>query len=281
MMTLDRKNPAKTKWNFEVGADDLRKRKAKLDPHRVCTVSGCSTMVSPENLGVLCTKHHWRQREAGHAWHPMPRGKQRKAARRAVARYLDEVSKSKDAGRLLAFMDAAVKRLREPVSNALKPAQIRREAHSLTTKGKSQIVWAWLNQRQDFERLAYRLLIEAMALEVWARCFYEGQKVSLPRLLHTTVGRTAVWCSHIQETKIRTTTQWVTRSCYPASEGPMQKVTADIPVTDRWRPTPYVRVAVGKRVFLALREVLPANWITDDMIADTLRDCQSMEEKPK
>ncbi len=212
----------------------------------------------------------------------MPRGKQRNAARRAVARYLDKTSKSNDAGRLLTLLQAAINRkLREPVTNALKPAQIRREAPSLTTSGKSQIVWAWLSRRQDFDRLAYRLLIEAMTLEVWARCFYEDQKANLPRLLHTTVGRTAVWCSHIQETKIRTTTQWVSRSCYPASEGPMQKVSADIPVTDRWRPTPYVRVAVGKRVFIALRDALPANWITDDMIADTLRDYQTMEEQPK
>ena len=34
----------------------------------------------------------------------------------------------------------------------------------------------------------------------------------------------------------------------------MQKTTVEVPVTDRWKPTPYVRVAVGKRVFLALRE---------------------------
>lgn len=127
--TLDRKNPAKTKWSSEIGADDLRNRKAKLSPHRICTAPGCPTKVSPENLGTLCTKHHWRQREAGHAWHPMPSGKQRRAARRAVARYLE--CQSNDAGRLLTLLQAAISRkLREPVSNALKPAQIRREAHS-------------------------------------------------------------------------------------------------------------------------------------------------------
>lgn len=282
MHTLQKRDRRLSPSGHVRAVERLRQDKARLDLNRVCTVPACSTRVSPENLGSLCTRHRWRQKEAGHAWHPMPRGKPRKAARRAVARYLDAASQSNDAGRLLTLLQAAISRkLREPVSNALKPAQIRRETHSLTTKGKSQIVWAWLNQRQDFDRLAYRLLIEAMTLEVWARCFYEGQKVHLPRLLHTTVGRTAVWCSHIQETKIRTTTQWVSRSCYPASEGPMQKVSADIPVTDRWRPTPYVRVAVGKRVFLALREALPANWITDNMIADTLRDYQSMKEQSK
>ena len=189
MMTLERKNPAKTKWSFEVGAEDLRKRKAKLDPNRVCTVPGCSTLVSKENLGPLCTKHVWRQREAGHAWHPMPMGKQRKAARQAVVRYLDEVSTSRDAGRFLAFMDVAVNRLKEPTGNALKPPQIRREAPSLTTKGKSQIVFAWLNKRKDFEQFARRLLIEAMTLEVWAACFYQDQKAKLPKLLNTTVGQ--------------------------------------------------------------------------------------------
>jgi len=282
MHTLQKRDRRLSPSGHARAVERLQRDKARLDPHRICTVPGCSTRVSPENLGSLCTKHRWRQKEAGHAWHPMPRGKQRRAARRAVARYLDAASQSNDAGRLLALLQTAVNRkLREPVSNALKPAQIRREAHSLTTKGKSQIVWAWLSQRQDFDRLAYRLLIEAMMVEVWARCFYEGQKVNLPRLLHTTVGRTAVWCSHIQETKIRATTQWIARSCYPASEGPMQKVTAEIPVTDQWRPTPYVRVAVGKRVFLALREALPANWITDDMIANALRDYQSMKEQQK
>ena len=51
----------------------------------------------------------------------------------------------------------------------------------------------------------------------------------------------------------------------------MQKTTVEVPVTDRWKPTPYVRVAVGKRVFIALREMLPANWVTDQMIAETLK----------
>jgi hypothetical protein len=100
--------------------------------------------VSKENLGTFCTKHHRRQREAGHAWHPIPKGKQRTAARQAVVRYLDEISKGKDAASFLALMDRAVSRLREPVSNALTPPQIRRQAPALTTKGKSQIVFAWL-----------------------------------------------------------------------------------------------------------------------------------------
>jgi hypothetical protein len=208
-------------------------------------------------------------------------GKGRRAARRTVVRYLDEVSKSKDAGRLLTFIEIAVNKLREPVSNALKPAQIRREAPTLTTKGKSQIVFAWLNKRDDFEELARRLLIEAMTLEVWSKCFYEGEKAGLPKLLQTTVGRTAVWCSHIQETKDRYVTQWVTRSCYPASEGPMQKVTVEVPVTERWRPTPYVREVVGRRVFLALRELLPTNWVTDEMITEILQDYQSTKELSK
>jgi hypothetical protein len=271
MKTLERKNLAKTKWSFEVGAEDLRKRKAKLNPHRVCTVPGCSTRVSTENLGTLCTKHHWRQREAGHAWHPIPIGKQRKAARQAVVRYLEEVSNGKDAASFLAFMNRAVNRLREPVSNALTPPQIRREAPSLTTKGKSQIVFAWLNRRKDFEQFARRLLIEAMALEVWAACFYQDQKVRLPKLLNTTVGRTAVRCAHIRETKMRITTKWVTRSCYPTSEGPMLKTSVEVPVTDRWKPTHYVRAAVGKRVFAALREILPLNWVSDQMITETLQ----------
>jgi hypothetical protein len=281
MNTLEKKNPSKTEWSFNIGAEDLRRRKARLNPQRVCTVPGCSMLVSKENIGTLCTKHHWRQREAGHAWHPIPRGKQRKASRQTVVRYLDEVSKSRDAARLLAFIDIAVNKLREPVSNALKPAQIRREAPTLTTKGKSQIVWAWLSKRKDFERLARRLLIEAMTLEVWAKCFYEDQRARLPKLLHTTVGRTAVWCSHIKETKTRTVTKWITRSCYPASEGPTQKITVEEPATDQWRPTPFVRVTVGKRVFTALREVLPTDWVTDQMIAETLRDYQSMEDQPK
>jgi hypothetical protein len=207
-------------------------------------------------------------------------GKQRKAARQAVVKYLDEVSQGKDAASFLAFMDRAVNRLREPVGNALTPPQIRREAPSLTTKGKSQIVFAWLNKCKDFEQLARRLLIEAMTLEVWAACFYQDQKVKLPKLLNTTVGRTAVWCAHIRETKIRLTTKWVTRSCYPTSEGPLQKTAVEVPITDRWKPTPYVRVAVGKRVFIALREILPANWVNDQMIAETLKAYQSMEGEP-
>jgi hypothetical protein len=129
-----------------------------------------------------------------------------------------------------------------------------------------------MSKRKDFEQLARRLLIEAMALEVWAACFYEDQKAKLPKLLNTTAGRKAVWCSHIRETKTRLTTKWVTRSCYPVSEGPMQKITTEVPVTDRWKPTPYVRVAVGKRVFLALREVLPRGWVTDQMITETITE---------
>jgi len=208
-------------------------------------------------------------------------GKQRKAARQAVVRYLDDVSKSKDAVSFLTFMGRAVNRLREPVSNALSPPQIRREAPSLTTRGKSQLVFAWLNKRSDFEHIARRLLIEAMTLEVWSACFYEDQKTRLPKLLNTTVGRTAVWCAHIRETKMRLATKWVARSCYPVSEGPMQKTTVEVPVTDRWRPTPYVRVAVGKRVFIALREILPANWVTNQMIAETMKEHQTMEQQSK
>jgi hypothetical protein len=208
-------------------------------------------------------------------------GKQRKAARQAVVKYLDKVSQGTDAESFLAFMDRAVIRLREPLGNALKPPQIRREAPSLTTKGKSQIVFAWLNKRKDFEQMARRLLIEAMTLEVWAACFYEDQKVKLPKLLNTTVGRTAVWCAHIRETKIRLTTKWVMRACYPTREGPMQKVTVEVPVTERWKPTPYVRVAVGKRVFLALREIVPTNWVTDQMITETLKEYQTTEGEPR
>jgi hypothetical protein len=80
---------------------------------------------------------------------------------------------------------------------------------------------------------------------------------------------------------MRITTKWITRSCYPVSEGPMQKITTEMPVTDRWKPTPYVRVAVGKRIFDALREILPANWVTDQMIVETLREYQTMEEQTK
>jgi hypothetical protein len=205
-------------------------------------------------------------------------GKQRKAARQAVVRYLDEVSKGKDAGRFLAFMDTAVNKLREPLGNALSPPQIRREATELTTLGKSQIVFAWLNKRGDFEKMARRLLIEAMTLEVWAACFYQDQQAGLPRLLNTTAGRTAVWCAHIRETKTRVITKWVTRTCYPASEGPMQKVITEVPVTDRWKPTHYVRVAVGRRVFRALREVLPSGWVTDQMITETINNTQNDKE---
>lgn len=281
MNSLEKKNLAKTRWSYEVGAQDLLRRKAKLDPNRVCTVPGCSMPVSAENLGSLCTKHLWRQREAGHAWHPMPTGKQRKAARLAVVRFLDETSNGIGSASFLTHMARAANRLREPVHNALTPPQIRREAPSLTTKGKSQIVFAWLNKRKDFERTARRLLIEAMTLEVWAACFYQDQRAKLPKLLNTTVGRTAVWCAHIRETKIRLTTKWVTRSCYPVSEGPMQKITVEVPITDRWKPTPYVRVAVGKRIFVALREMLPTNWVTDQMIAKTLRDFQEMKGEPQ
>lgn len=278
--TLDRKCTSKINWSFKVGAEDLRRRKARLDPNRVCAAPECSTPVGKENIGSLCVRHRWRQKEAGHVWHPIPMGKQRKLARLAVVKYLDEVSQGKDAASFLAFMDRAVNRLREPVSNALTPPQIRREAHSLTTKGKSQIVFAWLNKRTDFEQMARRLLIEAMTLEVWAVCFYRDQKAKLPKLLNTTVGRTAVWCAHTRETKIRLTTKWVTRSCYPASEGPMQKITVEVPVTDRWKPTPYVRVAVGKRVFTALREILPSNWVSDQMIAETLKQYQLTNGEP-
>jgi hypothetical protein len=203
-------------------------------------------------------------------------GKQRKAARQTVARYLNEVSSGKDAVSFLSFMDRAVNRLREPVTNALTPPKIRREAPTLTTKGKSQIVWAWLNKRRDFEQWSRRLLIEAMTLEVWAACFYRDQKAKLPKLLNTTAGRTAVWCAHIRETKVRTATKWEHRNCYSASEGPWRKYTVEEPVTDRWKPSPYVRVMVGKRVFLALREMLPTNWVTDQMITETI---QSMKEE--
>jgi hypothetical protein len=207
----------------------------------------------------------------------MPLGKERKAARQAVVSYLEHLGRT-DAARLMAFINRAVDRLREPVSNALSPVQIRREAHSLTTKGKAQIVWAWLTKRDDFERLARRMLIEAMTLEVWAACFYHGQKRDLPKLLNTTVGRTAVWFAckgGMKETKTRTVAKWTTRNCYPASEGPMQKVYVDETTTDKWRPSNYVRVAVGKRVFDALREILPSNWVTDQMITETI---QSMEQ---
>ena len=255
-------------------AESLRRRKAKLDPNRVCTVHGCSSLVGPENLGSLCLRHKKRMREAGHAWHPIPRGKQRKAARKAVVRYLEDMS-NHDAVRLVMFMNRAANLLREPLSNALKPSKIRGSSILLTTKGKAQIVWAWLSKREDFDRLACRLLIEAMTLEVWAKCFYEGSKAELPRLLYTTVGRSAVWLSHIQDTQVRTVTKLVYRNCYPVSEGPMKKITVEEPQTDKWRPSNYVRVAVGKRVFEALREILLRDWVTDQMIADTLTEARS------
>ena len=280
--TLEKKRPSTIEF-ADVTAESVRKRKAKLDPNRVCSVSGCSTLVGKENLGSLCVRHRWRAREAGHPWHPMPLGKERKAARQAVARYLEGLSRT-DAARFAVFMHRATDRLREPTINALKPVQIRREAYSLTTKGKAQIVWAWLNKRDDFERLARRMLIEAMTLEVWASCFYHGQKRDLPKLLNTTVGRTAVWFAckgGMKETKTRTVAKWITRNCYPASEGPMQKVYVDETTTDKWRPSNYVRVAVGRRVFTALREMLPASWVTDQMIVDTLKECQTMEERSK
>jgi hypothetical protein len=119
--TLERKRSAKIDWSYRVGAEDLRRRKARLDPNRACTAPGCSTPVGKENLGSLCVRHRWRQKMAGHAWHPMPMGKQRKAARQAVVRYLDEVSNGTGADSFLAFMKAAINRLREPVGNALTP----------------------------------------------------------------------------------------------------------------------------------------------------------------
>lgn len=279
MKTLEKKRDALQRQRPEM-ADSLRRRKAKLDPNRVCTVPGCSTHVGPENLGSLCRKHKERSRFSGHPWHRMPLGLERKAARRAVVRYLEDLSNT-DAQRLVTFMGLAVGKLSEPVSNALRPARIRSNARVFTTRGKAQIVYAWLNKRDDWERLARRLLIEAMALEVWARCFYEGAKNDLPKLLHTTVGRTAVWFAGMggmQETKTRTVARWITRNCYPVSEGPMQKVYADETTTDRWRPSNYVRVAVGKRLFEALREILPSNWVTDQMITDTI---QSTKGEPR
>lgn len=268
--TLERKRSAKMDWSYRVGAEDVRRRKARLDPNRVCSAPSCSTPVGKESLGSLCVRHRWREKNSGHAWHPIPKGKQRKAARQAVVRYLEEMS-SKEADRFVTLMSAAInRRLREPVGNALKPLHIRAETATLTTKGKAQIVFAWLNQRKDFERFARRLLIEAMTLELWGACFYQDQKAKLPKLLNTTVGRTAVWCAHIRETRVRLTTKWVTRSCYPVSEGPMLKTSVEMPVTDQWKPTPYVRVAVGRRVFLALRDILLPNWVTDQMIADTI-----------
>lgn len=277
--TLERKRSAKIDWSYRVGAENLRRRKASLDPNRVCSVSGCSTSVGKENLGTLCVRHRWREKNSGHAWHPIPKGKQRKAARQAVVRYLEDMS-SREADSFAILMSAAInRRLKEPVGNALKPLHIRSEAPTLTTKGKAQIVFAWLNQRKDFDQFARRLLIEAMTLEVWATCFYEDQKVKLPKLLNTTIGRTAVWCAHIRETKTRSTTKWIMRSCYPTSEGPMLKTTIEVPVTDRWKPTPYVRVAVGKRVFLALREILPANWVSDQMITETIQSIEKEREQ--
>lgn len=213
----------------------------------------------------------------------MPLNKERRAARQAVARYLEDLGRT-DATRLMMLMNRATDTLREPTSNALTPVQIRREALSLTTNGKAQIVWAWLNTRSDFERLARRMLIEAMTLEVWAACFYHGQKRDLPKLLHTTVGRTAVWfaCkSGLKETKTRTVARWITRNCYPVSEGPMQKVYVDETTTDKWRPSNYVRVAVGRRVFTALREILPTDWVTDRMVTEILRKFQTTEGEPR
>lgn len=277
--TLEKKRPSTIKF-ADAAAESIRQRKAKLDPNRPCSAPGCANPVGPESIGTLCVKHVWRCREAGHPWHPIPRGIERKAARQAVVRYLEDLGR-RDATRLMTLMNRAVDKLREPVSNALKPVQIRREAHSLTTNGKAQIVWAWLNRRDDFERLARRMLIEAMTLEVWAACYYHGQKRDLPKLLNTTVGRTAVWFAckgGLKETKTRTVAKWITRNCYPASEGPMQKVYVDETTTDRWRPSNYVRVAVGRRVFTALREILPSNWVTDQMITATLRDIQTEGE---
>jgi hypothetical protein len=279
--TLEKKRPSVIKF-ADITAESVRRRKAKLDPHRVCSVPGCSTLVGKENLGSLCVRHRWRAREAGHPWHPMPLGKERKAARQAVVSYLEHLGKA-DAARLMVLMNRATDGLRETTANAIKPAQIRREANLLTTNGKAQIVFGWLNRRNDFERLARRMLIEAMTLEVWAACFYHGQKRDLPKLLDTTVGRTAVWFAckgGLKETKTRTVARWITRNCYPASEGPMQKVYVDETTTDKWRPSNYVRVAVGRRVFLALREILPANWVTDQMIWETLTETQSTKGEP-
>jgi len=279
--TLEKKRPSIVKF-AGAAAESIRRRKAELDPNRVCSIPGCTTHVGKENLGSLCVRHRWRVREAGHPWHPMPLGKERKAARQAVVRHLEDLGRT-DAARLIALMNRATDRLRETTANAIKPVQIRREARSLTTKGKAQIVFAWLNKRSDFERFARRMLIEAMTLEVWASCFYHGQKRDLPKLLNTTVGRTAVWFAckgGLKETKTRTVARWITRNCYLASEGPMQKVYVDETTTDKWRPSNYVRVAVGRRVFDALREILPTDWVTDQMVTETLKELQTTKGEP-
>jgi len=267
--TLERKRIEKFNWYENVGKPDLLRRKARLDPERVCTVPGCSTLVDKENLGSLCEKHKWRQREAGHAWHPMPFGKQRRAARLAVVKYLESMCEN-DADVFIVFMRGAINRLREPLSNAIRPGRARAESPTLTTQGKAQIVFAWLNKRKDFDSVASRFLIEAMSLELWAACFYQGERSKLNKLLHTTVGRTAITLSKIRETIPRIVTKNIKRSCYPASEGPWQKITTEEPITDRWEPSKYVRTFVGKRIFNALRELVSPFWITDEMILETV-----------
>jgi hypothetical protein len=139
----------------------------------------------------------------------------------------------------------------------------------LTTRGKAQVVFAWLTKRADFEKVAHRLLLEAASLEAWAACWYEGQKKDLPRFLHTQLGKVAFRFARIRETKVRYVSM-------RRADG--TRIETELPVVERWKPGEPTFTAVGRRVYEALREVLPKDWFTDELITQTLLDYQRIRE---
>jgi hypothetical protein len=235
----------------------LRQFKAQLDPNRKCKVPGCSTPVGPRNLGRWCPRHHRRIQFVGHPWIERPVGSERRAAREAVARYLAGMSEV-EAASFQVRMQAAIRTLYEPPSNALPPAKARSIGPTLTLRGKAQIILAHLNKREGFDRTATRLLIEAMSLECWAAAYWGDSRKTLPRFLNTTLGQTSTRLARLYEKKTRLTNR------------------GELEVIERWVPTDPARAAVGARITSALRMILPRYWVTDQIITDTITEATKL-----
>jgi hypothetical protein len=259
MSNLQKRDRRLTPEGHDRVVERLRQFKAQLDPNRKCKVPGCSTPVGPTNIGRWCPRHHHRNKSAGHPWIRRPTGNDRKAARQAVAKYLAGMSEV-EAASFQVRMRAAIKTLYEPPANALAPAKARSIGPTLTLRGKAQIILAHLNKREDFERVATRLLIAAMSLECWSAAFWDDSRKTLPRFLNTTLGQTSTRLARLYEKKTRLTNR------------------GEQEVIERWVPTDPARAALGGRITSALRTVLPRYWVTDQMITDTITEAARLSD---
>jgi hypothetical protein len=176
-------------------------------------------------------------------------------------------------------MPRAIQALRRPASLALAPARIKSHAKTLNTEGKADVALAWFAKQPDFEAQAKKLLIFALALDLYAEMIRRGvwefrgpgepepeDLKRLPRWQHAALGRRVARQARIRETKMRL-----------APSGRGHGIMDDVEVTERWTVPDGTRTLLGKFVMTkALPELVGKGWILEAMIPETAQRTEAV-----